>query len=129
MIVARLAGPLPVQLVEVSSWNATSRWWCVSTDPVLADQATEILRGCVRAGQAGDGEGGLAGDLAGAGVLAPAVILMTCRAAAKSRRLTWAVLRVRVSVRPCPASRPIGVPRRAITSGAARWASRSLGPH
>ena len=40
--------------------------------PVLADQAGQILRGGVSAGQAGDGVDGLAGDLAGGGVLPPA---------------------------------------------------------
>src|ERR1700704_6369073 len=40
--------------------------------PVLADEAGQILRGSVGAGQAGDGVDGLAGGLAGAGVLAPA---------------------------------------------------------
>ena len=39
--------------------------------PVLADQAAQVRHGCVHAGQAGDGVGGLAGDLAGAGVLSP----------------------------------------------------------
>src|SRR3984893_9501774 len=40
--------------------------------PVLADQAGQILRGGAGAGQAGDGVDGLAGGLAGAGVLPPA---------------------------------------------------------
>ena len=40
--------------------------------PVLADQAGQVRHGGVGAGQAGDGVGGLAGDLPGAGVLAPA---------------------------------------------------------
>src|ERR1700677_4670547 len=40
--------------------------------PVLADQAGQIRSGGVSAGQAGDGVGGLAGDLAGSSVLAPA---------------------------------------------------------
>ena len=40
--------------------------------PVLADQAAQIRRGGVGAGQAGDGVGGLAGDLPGGGVFAPA---------------------------------------------------------
>ena len=32
-MVARLAGPLPVRLVEVSSLKVTSRtWWCASMD-------------------------------------------------------------------------------------------------
>ena len=32
-MVARLAGPLPVRLVAVSSLNVTSRtWWCASMD-------------------------------------------------------------------------------------------------
>ena len=39
--------------------------------PVLADQAGQILRGGVRAGQAGDGVDGLAAGLAGGGVLPP----------------------------------------------------------
>ena len=33
------------------------------------------------------------------------VILMAWRAQGKSRRLTWAAFRVRVSMRPCPVSR------------------------
>src|ERR1039458_79344 len=43
------------------------------------------------------------------------VILMAWRAPGKSRPLTWAVLRVRVSMRPCPVSRvrlPAGTCRR-----------------
>ena len=40
--------------------------------PVLADQPGQILRGGLRAGQAGDGVDGLAGDPAGGSVLAPA---------------------------------------------------------
>jgi len=40
--------------------------------PVLADQAGQIRRGGVRAGQAGDGVDSLAGGPAGAGVLPPA---------------------------------------------------------
>src|ERR1035438_8863021 len=43
--------------------------------PVLADQAGQILHGGVRAGQAGDGVDGLAGDLAAGGVLPPAADL------------------------------------------------------
>src|SRR5580692_467439 len=43
--------------------------------PVLADQAGQVGCGSVRAGQAGDGVGGLAGDLAGGGVLPPAADL------------------------------------------------------
>src|SRR5580698_7720875 len=39
--------------------------------PVLADQPGQVRRGGIGAGQAGDGVGGLAGDLAGSGVLAP----------------------------------------------------------
>ena len=39
--------------------------------PVLADKPGQVLRGGVSAGQAGDGIGGLAGDLAGRGVLPP----------------------------------------------------------
>ena len=73
-MVARLAGPLPVRLVAVSSWNVTSRTdMVVHLDgPVLADQPGQIRRNGIGAGQAGDGVGGLAGDLAGGGVLAPA---------------------------------------------------------
>jgi len=37
--------------------------------PVLADQPGQVRRGGVSAGQAGDGVGGLVGDLAGGGVL------------------------------------------------------------
>jgi len=40
--------------------------------PVLAGQAGQVLPGGVRAGEAGDGVDGLAGDLAGGGVLPPA---------------------------------------------------------
>jgi hypothetical protein len=40
--------------------------------PVLADQAAQVLRGGMAAGQAGDGVDGLAGGLAGGGVLPPA---------------------------------------------------------
>ena len=40
--------------------------------PVLADEAGQVLRGGVGAGQAGDGVDGLAGGLAGGGVLPPA---------------------------------------------------------
>ena len=40
--------------------------------PVLADQAGQVRRGGVGAGQAGDGVDGLAGGLAGGGVLPPA---------------------------------------------------------
>src|SRR6266699_4591570 len=40
--------------------------------PVLADQAGQIRSGGVSAGQVGDGVGGLAGDLAGCGLLPPA---------------------------------------------------------
>src|SRR6266568_4950691 len=40
--------------------------------PVLADQAGQVRRGGVRAGQAGDGVDGLAGGLAGGGVVPPA---------------------------------------------------------
>src|ERR1700730_1505445 len=40
--------------------------------PVLADQAGQVRRGGVRAGQAGDGVDGLAGDPAGGGLLPPA---------------------------------------------------------
>ena len=39
--------------------------------PVLADQAGQVLGGGVGAGQAGDGVDGLAGGLAGRGVLPP----------------------------------------------------------
>src|ERR1035441_1101554 len=74
-MVARLAGPLPVRLVAVSSRNVVSRRTDVVVcldGPVLADQAGQVRRGGVRAGQAGDGVDGLAGDLAGGGVLPPA---------------------------------------------------------
>src|SRR5271166_4063798 len=40
--------------------------------PVLADEAGQVLRGGMGAGQAGDGVDGLAGGLAGGGVLPPA---------------------------------------------------------
>src|SRR5436190_22341362 len=40
--------------------------------PVLADQPGQVAGGGVGAGQAGDGVDGLAGGLAGGGVLAPA---------------------------------------------------------
>ena len=54
-MVARLAGPLPVRLVAVSSWNVTSRmWWCAD-GPGSRMSRGQVLRGSVRAGQAGDG--------------------------------------------------------------------------
>jgi hypothetical protein len=73
-MVARLAGPLPVRLVEVSSLNVVSRTYVVMCldRPVLADQAGQVLRGGVRAGETGDGVDGLAGGPAGGGVLPPA---------------------------------------------------------
>src|SRR5512135_21385 len=40
--------------------------------PVLAHEAGQVLRGGLRAGQAGDGVDGLAGDLPGGRVLPPA---------------------------------------------------------
>src|ERR1039457_974048 len=40
--------------------------------PVLADEAGQVVRGGAGAGQAGDGVDGLAGGLAGSGVLPPA---------------------------------------------------------
>src|SRR6516165_3608610 len=43
--------------------------------PVLADQPGQVLRGGLSAGQAGDGVDGLAGGLAGGGVLPPAADL------------------------------------------------------
>ena len=74
MMAARLAGPLPVRLVAVSSANVTSRTSVVVRldGPVLADEPGQILRVGVSAGQAGDGVDALAGDLAGSGVLPPA---------------------------------------------------------
>ena len=74
-MVARLAGPLPVRPVAVSSLNVVSRMVMCLNGPVLADQAGQVRRGGVRAGQASDGVGGLAGDLAGDGVLPPAADL------------------------------------------------------
>src|SRR6266567_7802053 len=66
-MVARLAGPLPVRLVPVSSPNVTSlMWWCASMDQCSRATAGQILGGGVSAGQAGDGAGGLAGGLGGA---------------------------------------------------------------
>src|SRR5271156_6700006 len=56
--------------------------------PVLADKPGQILHGGVSAGQAGDGVGGLAGDLAVAVSLRQRQILMAWRAHGKSRRLT-----------------------------------------
>jgi hypothetical protein len=73
--------------------------------PVLADQAGQVLSGGVSAGQASGGVGGLAGDLAGGVSFRQRQILMAWQACGKSRRLTWAAFRVRVSVRPCPVSR------------------------
>jgi hypothetical protein len=74
-MVARLAGPLPVRLVEVSSLNVVSRRthvvMCLD-GPVLADQPGQVRRGGLRAGQAGDGVDGLAGGPAGGAVLPPA---------------------------------------------------------
>jgi hypothetical protein len=75
--------------------------------PVLADQAGQVLCGGAAAGQAGDGVDGLAGGLAGGGVLPPAGDLDGLAAQGKSRRLTCVVLRVRVSVQPCPVSRVV----------------------
>src|SRR5271166_3428812 len=74
-MVARLAGPLPVRLVEASSLKVTSRRTDVVVrldGPVLADEAGQVAGGGVGAGQAGDGVDGLAGGLTGGGVLAPA---------------------------------------------------------
>ena len=60
-IVARLAGPRPVRLVEVSSPKVTARYVVVRLDgPVLADEAGQVAGGGVGAGQAGDGVGSLA---------------------------------------------------------------------
>jgi hypothetical protein len=64
-MVARLAGPLPVRLAEVSSLNVVSLM-------VLADQAGQVRCVGVRAGQAGDGVDGLAGGRAAGGLLPPA---------------------------------------------------------
>ena len=73
-IVARLAGPLPVRLAAVSSPKVTSGTSVVVCldGPVLADEAGQVLRGGVDAGQAGDGVDGLARDLAGGDLLPPA---------------------------------------------------------
>src|ERR1035441_9099090 len=161
-MVARLAGPLPVRLVEVSSLNVVSlMWWCASMDQcsrtrraragVLAcalgrlvaaetgsrgglpggascvsmapaDQAGQVWRAGVRAGQAGDGVDGLAGGPAGGGVLPPAGDLDGLAGvrevqAADMGGLQGAGLR---RLRPCPLSRaelPAGTCRqgRALT--------------
>jgi hypothetical protein len=71
-MVAMLAGPLPVRLVEASSPNAVSLMVVCLDGPVLADQAGQVLRGGVRVGEAGDGVDGLARGLAGGGLLPPA---------------------------------------------------------
>ena len=42
-MVARLAGPLPVRLVEVSSLKVTSRtWWCASMDQCSRDEPGQV---------------------------------------------------------------------------------------
>jgi hypothetical protein len=87
-MVARLAGPLPVRLVAVSSLNVVSRRTDVVVGldgPVLADQAGQVRRGGVRAGQAGDGVDSLEGGLAGSGSCRRRVILMAWRAPGNSR--------------------------------------------
>jgi hypothetical protein len=58
----------------------------------------------VGAGEAGDGVDGLAGGLAG-GVLRSAGDLDGLVGCGKSRQLTWAAFRERLSMRPCPVSR------------------------
>jgi len=71
--VARLTGPLPVRLVELSSPKVTSRPWVVRLDgPLLADQAGQVAGGGLGAVQAGDGVDGLPGGPAGGGVFPPA---------------------------------------------------------
>src|ERR1022692_1206400 len=75
--------------------------------PVLAHEAGQVWRGGLGADQAGDGAGGLAGDLPGGRVLPPAGDLDGLACPGKSRPLTCAVFRVRVSRRPCPASRVV----------------------
>ena|ERR1022692_1528588 len=109
-MVARLAGPLPVRLAAVASSNVTSRRTDVVVcldGPVLAHEAGQVGRGGLGAGQAGDGVDGLAGDLPGGRVLPPAGDLDGLACPGKSRPLTCAVFRVRVSRRPCPASRVV----------------------
>ena len=81
--------------------------------PVLADQAGQVRGGGVGAGETGDGVDGRAGGLAGGGVSPPAADLDGL-AWGKSRPLTWVVLRVQVSIRPCL------VPRMELPAGTCR---------
>jgi len=84
-MVAMLAGPLPVRLVEASSPNAVSLIVVCLDGPVLADQAAQVLRGGVRAGEAGDGVDSLARGLAGGGLLPPAGGAKVTTAPSRSR--------------------------------------------
>ena len=102
-----MAGRLPVRLAGASSLNVTSRtWWCAD-GPALA---TKRPRSCALAcalvrlvtAQVVSRE-----VLPVAVSLRHRVILMVWRACGKSRRLTWASFRGRVSMRPCPASRAV----------------------
>ncbi len=71
-MVARLAGPLPVRLAGGIFPERKVAGVVVCLDgPLLADQAGQVRRGGVSAGQAGDGVNGLAGGPAGGGVLPP----------------------------------------------------------
>jgi hypothetical protein len=73
--------------------------------PVLADQAGQVRRGGVRAGQAGDGVDGLTGDLAGGGVFPPAGDLDGLAGAGEIQAADVSGLQGAVSVRPWPVSR------------------------
>ncbi len=57
--------------------------------PMLADQAGQVLRGGVGAGEAGDGVDGLAGGLAGGGVLPPAGDLDCLAGAGEIQAAGW----------------------------------------
>src|ERR1035437_10496865 len=70
-MVARLAGPLPAGGGVFAERRVPYMVMCLD-GPVLVDQAGQVRRGGVRAGQAGDGVDGLAGGPAGGGVLPPA---------------------------------------------------------
>lgn len=73
--------------------------------PVLADQAAQILRGGVGAGQADDSVGGLAGDLARGGALPRAGDLDGLAGMREVQAADVGGLQGAVSMRPCPAPR------------------------
>ena len=75
--------------------------------PVLTDEPGQVLRGGVRAGQAGDGVDGLAGDLPGRGILPPAGDLDGLAGVREVQAADVGGLQGAVSVRPCPVSRAV----------------------